>query len=421
MRYIVYLIAFSIFLLVGSSAFFNARRHRYLLKTDASYLFFISLFIVLMRLRIVLNNHLLNMDECVYLSEVLTLHIDPIFYRSVEGLTSGALNIYFLYLIDLILGRPTDYTVTHVAALVCHLGLITGLFKGLRIFYPVTISVFSVLPLVLFLSFTINNDFLHYHSEVLGIVMSAWALYFALRFNKNKRVADALILAFISGLTVFTKLQILPLIAVINIFVIFSFLMRTDNSLHDRLRTLAWYLFSGLIIPISLLIYLYWNHLFESFWFYYIKVNLAYSGQAPLFQSLRRLSYSVFDSNTDIQVSLFWITSGLIIIGNLFAYLKPAYRKNHLYFLNLCMLIAALYAIQKPNNFFPHYYTIAFVPIVFITGSILTTLSEIYHYNLAVYLVNTYCALTIVVMLVNLSDFFLETTTTLLFTSMVLR
>ena len=118
----------------------------------------------------------LNVDEGMLLAGARRLVYDPVFWRSVDGCTSGPLNYYSL-LLPRLLGLPFDFATTHLMNALCFGSVLVLLYLCARLLLPEAAARLSVLPvLVAVMSFRIG-DFIHYTSECVSIFLIALATW----------------------------------------------------------------------------------------------------------------------------------------------------------------------------------------------------------------------------------------------------
>lgn len=71
--------------------------------------------LLLLRLPSIVYNEEISVDKSQMIAHAITLKVDPIYFRSVDGTTGGPLSSYFLVL-PILLGFPPNYTVARMCA-----------------------------------------------------------------------------------------------------------------------------------------------------------------------------------------------------------------------------------------------------------------------------------------------------------------
>jgi len=121
----------------------------------------------------------LNPDESGMLAGAITLRHDPVFWRSVDGITSGPLNYYALLPLNL-LGVPLNYFGARLTALLMVWGALSATCAMLRSTYGTRIARVAILPALVFFAAATDVDFVHYSSEhpsLLFAGVGVWLLW----------------------------------------------------------------------------------------------------------------------------------------------------------------------------------------------------------------------------------------------------
>lgn len=140
--------------------------------------------------------HELNVNESQFIAGALALRHDPVFWRSLETTTSGPLNTYVLLPAGTLLGEDSYFTARLTAALLIGLSLILVhaiLVRG----YGRGGARLAVFPALLFESFTLHDDSLHYSSELMPMALLAVGLYL---WTRRLATGDRLGLNLIGGI-----------------------------------------------------------------------------------------------------------------------------------------------------------------------------------------------------------------------------
>ena len=311
-----------------------------------------GLLLLVMRLPVVVFNHELNPDESQIISQALTLRQNPIFWQSVDGTTIGPLDIYLLTLVKFF-GGNIDYSTAHAAALGCSLVSLLFFSLSIRNFFNESTAKLAVIPVILFLAFTQETDFIHYTSEQVPLVLLTSSLWLSSSIYKgNTSKWFVFLLGFILGMIPFAKLQA-SLQAVYLGMGIFLVLLQ-----RRQIKSTFTLILGGLTFPILVFIFLISFGLLPSFVEFYIKGNLVYASSGN--------TKSIFSQFVDILVLspnfLKYLSSlaGLILIGAF------SVRKNVdrwlLGFLFGWVLVS-IYAITKSGNPFVHYLNLLIYPL----------------------------------------------------------
>ncbi len=186
----------------------------------------------------------LNPDESQFIAGALTLQHDPIFWRSVDGMTAGPLTSFALLPI-LWLGLPLDYFAARVMALLA-LGLTFTLCYRLILAHSHRRAAsLGLLPAGLFFAAVTDVDFNHFSSEVVPLVLLSGAALALWRPGAPSRRA-LFCGGVLAGLTPWAKLQSAPLGAVIVLIALWR-VLRAESSTGRWPRSLL--LVGSTLIP----------------------------------------------------------------------------------------------------------------------------------------------------------------------------
>lgn len=147
-----------------------------------------------------------NPDESQFVAGAMALARDPVFWRSVDGVTSGPLDFYALLPLHW-LGLPLDYFGARITAVVLTWGTLLLLYRTFRRYGEPAVAQVAVLPAATFFAAASAPDFVHYSSELTPLALLALALVW---IEHRPRTS-----AFVAGFLPWAKLQAGPLAAVL--------------------------------------------------------------------------------------------------------------------------------------------------------------------------------------------------------------
>src|SRR2546428_7937740 len=154
-----------------------------------------------------------NIDESQMIAQAIKYWTAPIPWLHVDGTTSGPVNSYWL-LGPALFGVPAGYVSARMMGLACvwiflwFNILIARARAGLR---P---ALFISMPFVAFFAFIRETEFIHYSSEHVPLALLSVQVYLCdrvIRTEDGGSARDRWILALISGVIPFTKLQATPI------------------------------------------------------------------------------------------------------------------------------------------------------------------------------------------------------------------
>lgn len=330
------------------------------------------LLLVVMRMPSILYNRELNVDESQLLAQAITLQQDPVYGRAVDGTSIGPVNSYLL-LIPSAFGLPLDYTAARlVAVLLIDLSLLLFYQSLLRFTTPI-VSRLSFLPVLLFFAWTTEPNFLHYSSELSSLVILTGCFSLAVRILRQTTPPSLLLLAGLSclaGLTVYCKLQALPIVGMILITLTF-YLWRIQH--WTALKPL-FVMAAGFLLPtVVMFVQAYWFKTTDYFIDYYFVGNLTTYAQiyahVPLvsqgFTSKLVRFPSFLKQYADLLIFLVF-NGGLIIGATLFMRRFQWRSQTGAHWLSLLTgltILGALWSVVTPGTEFGHHLLLLVFPL----------------------------------------------------------
>ncbi len=325
----------------------------------------------------------LNPDESQMIAGAIKLCKDPVFWRSVDGTTSGPLNYYPLVLFSL-LGIKIEYAAVRIVGLILIMISLTCSYYALRQLYDSIIVRLAFMPLVASVAFMIRSDYVHYSSEHVSIaILSVSLLIFCKLYSrglKNNKIL-ILLLGFSLGLVPFAKPQAVPIAFAISLaFLHFLYTSKRDKFISNFLLfTLAAILFTSFIT-----IYVFVFSIQDVFWISYIEQNIYWATiKGNYFEKMLNLFKMLINSK---DLSILFIVTIISLIG--FAallinkYYSTSMKRNKLkldifFYYGLFFLVSAIYSVMQPGNAFRHYLLLLVMPSGFLVGVIA---GEFYKY-----------------------------------------
>jgi hypothetical protein len=182
-----------------------------------------------------------NPDESQILAGSITLSHDPVFWRAVDGTTSGPLNFYALLPIHW-LGAPIDYFTARLTGLLLVWAALLAAYSLLKRNYGLAAARLGILPAAVFFGLVHEWDFIHYSSEHVSIALFAVAA--CLLWDRTVAGGRAFCLGgLIAGLMPWAKLQAGPLGFVL--IVLGCYRCYSASRPGEKLRHLLPFLFSA--------------------------------------------------------------------------------------------------------------------------------------------------------------------------------
>lgn len=211
----------------------------------------ILLMFVAWRWPLMIANYELNPDESQFIAGALTLRHDPVFWRSVDGMTSGPLVSYVLVPV-LWLGLPLDFMAARCVGLIALWLVFAVSYRQLLAHYNRRAASLGVATAAFLFAATTNADFNHYSSELVPIALlaitSALLIRPAMMAGSNATLFAG---SFCAGLTPWAKLQSAPIAAAIVLISLVRIIANRTLSTPLKRKAL-WAILGGSLLPAAL-------------------------------------------------------------------------------------------------------------------------------------------------------------------------
>jgi len=307
--------------------------------------------IVLMRLPAIFFNQELNPDESQMIAHAITLKQDPVYWQSADGATTGPLNSYFLALFG-VFSSSIDYKLAHTVSLICALLSLLLFYQSVKIFCSKPTSRFVLLAPIFFLSFGQSDQFTHYSSEQLPVVLLNLSLWLAsiIYTNNQTKWWVYVTLGFVLAAVPFAKLQA-------SLQALFIGLAVMALLFHRKKRANIFGLVAGalsfLLVTAALLIQF---NVIADFLEFYIQGNLVYAAngkEGNIISHFFRLLYGE-------DFMIYAITIMLFLLPR-FGNLKASFDLS-LFLFALIWLLIGMYSVSVPSRPFGHYLNLLIYP-----------------------------------------------------------
>lgn len=326
-----------------------------------------------------------NVDESQWIVSAATLVHDPYFWRSVDGTTSGPLNVWLPALMYY-LGFGLDYTTLRLwGLLTCALPTAWLLLATFRHQVGERVARLAIIPVATCLALTTDPDGVAFNSEQLPMTVLALAGFLLSRVFRDAGPGQSpgwgwpLALGVVLGCLPYTKLQATPIGLVLAVWGLAGLFSNVYTPATSRFRWLTAFILGGLVPTVLVGIYLLATDLTEYAVRSYLLVNLEYAQTGSWGAGTVDWADRVLIRLPEIYGSMrstnwFWrlglLLSGLWIVKLVFLPAKIHPVANRLWFIGSACLVS-LYAILQPGNSFPHYQWLSFVPVSWLIGEML--------------------------------------------------
>jgi hypothetical protein len=335
--------------------------------------------VVFMRLPVVVFNQELNPDESQIIAQGLTLSVDPVFWRSVDGTTGGPLDSYLL-LIPGWLGFTFDYIAARITGLVLILATLWLLFRTLERWFGEDVARWAWLPSLVLLAMTQNVDLVHYSSEHLPIFLLGLLYYWYAGLQQQAVPSQSRIflVGLVAGMVPFGKLQAVPMMFCVGLFVAIDVLTRRNLTVRQKTGRLVGLVLGGMTFPLLVVALTSLTGVFDDMITFYIIANFNYGGgDGQAWAHLLRLPAffrKIEEFNWFVWLSLLLgITFVAFLLRNQFRLITT--WKIWLFLLTLIGF--TFIAITRTGSEYTHYLLFLIAPIGLMNGWFL---SEIQNY-----------------------------------------
>lgn len=324
----------------------------------------------------------LNADESMFLASARKLLYDAIFFRSVDGGTSGPLN-YYAAVLPRLVGLPFDYSTTHLMNGVYFGAALVFLYLTARTLLPEFYARLSVLPALGAVMEFRHGDLLHYSSECVSVFLIAAGSYLLISAMGNPTPWRFVLLGVAVALLPFAKLQSGPCALILGGF---GFVLARRQRIFLLLGV------AGTAGAILLLIVGFGQ--FQEFLTTYIQYNIGYANSTlmPPWTLDRFLKF--FNRAQEIAVLLKVTAANLLLIavteGIRWARKRERVHADFVWLFGLALFAASLYQVYRPMRDFTHYWLyIVFPAALLLIIGLRTLVAQAAAINAGVFLLLT--------------------------------
>jgi hypothetical protein len=311
-----------------------------------------------------------NPDESQIIAGAITLTRDPVFWRAVDGTTSGPLNFYALLPLHW-LGAPLDFFSARFTGLLLVWVALFASYIALTINYSMRAARLAILPAVVFFALVHEGDFVHYSSEHVSLALFACAVAFISGARASGKWGSSCFLAggFIAGLMPWAKLQSAPLGLTLVVWgaCCYYYSEARNSSSMQKCVGLSVFLICAAIPSLLFLAVILITNQTDVFVQNYVVQNLLYVGGGnSVSDTIARLWH--FAQETHLLPTLMLAQGIALVIGSVWL-LK--HRKGPDFFWSGGALFSAvaLISVLTPGRPFLHYTLFLVLPLTLWSGA----------------------------------------------------
>lgn len=308
----------------------------------------------------------LNPDESQLIAGAIALGHDPVFWRSVDGTTSGPLNFYALLPLRW-LGLPLDYFVTRLAGLLVITGALFACLRTLAAGYGRALAWLGVLPAAAFFATVTHPDLTHFSSEHIPLVLIAVPAWLLATRTPDDRVRLWAAL-FIAGAAPWAKLQTAPVALVLCGWAAWQIFREANTPLRDRLLRLAAAVACALVPTLFFVGLTAATGQLENAFRRYFLHNFVYVqvGTRSVSEAVRDMKHMAM---IDGRFPLLLVTVAGLLLAAVAYHAVRRVRPSTLFVVGALLTVAGIFAVIMPHREFLHYTLLLPVPFTLWLGA----------------------------------------------------
>ncbi|MEO6003882.1 MAG: hypothetical protein ABIZ04_05040 [Opitutus sp.] len=307
-------------------------------------------------------------DESQIIAGSITLTHDPVFWRSVDGTTSGPLNFYALLPIQW-LGAPINYFTTRLVGLFLVWVALVACYQTLKSAYGVLVGRVAVLPAVVFFSMIKEWGFVHYTSEHVSIALFSVAVaLLTIDFMRGSsggwRTCAGV---FLAGMLPWAKLQAGPLAATTVLWALWLCHRSSSDQPHQKIHRIIRTHLSAVLPSVLIMGAIVATGQTEPFYKNYIIHNVFYAGHGTsLLEALKGL-YA--QSERTRLLSAFLLSQVFIITWGAGILIWQRKRLDPVWIGAALFTLVAITSVLLPQRPFLHYTLFLILPLTLWGGA----------------------------------------------------
>lgn len=336
-------------------------------RADWLFALLLLAFLLAWRWPFLLAAHEYNLDESSLIAGAITLAHDPVFWRSLDGATSGPLNYYALLPLHLI-GLPLDYFTARLTGLLLIWGALLACYRLFRSMAPAGAARLAVLPAAVFFAAATDWDLVHYSSEHVSLFLTALAACCLFSGAGIPSAGTRLLLGgWAAGLLPWAKLQAAPLMAAFIGIKLWHILWARNSAQPERREWTRRLLTAAGAPSVVAIIAIAVSGQLENFFRGYLLQNIHYVGEPS---ASGHFLLSLFGLSRELgHIPLYFAGAALslLLCGSLYWHYRQ--RPGRMFVASAICFCASLFCVLAPRRAFLHYLLLAVVPLTWWTGA----------------------------------------------------
>lgn len=324
------------------------------------------------------NRELNNPDESQMLAGAIALQHDPVFWRSVDGNTTGPLDQWPLAALGA-LGVRLDYTNARLLAFALAWSTLLFTWLALRVRFDDGLARILILPPAALQIVTPFWDFIQYSSEHVPVALLAAATWLILAELypkiRHDRPARWLLAGVLLGAVPFAKLQGAPAglwLAVALVFLLFD----TSSPRRVRVRSAACLVGGAFVVPLAIAALILWHGLWADFWSAYIVNNYAYGQRFAGGWSHYVAGFLALVRNATGFELYFFPMVGAFLVALPWRVHRWSHAESRFNLIVFGLLAIAAWSVAAPGRNYTHYLQLIIAPLALATGALVGAIPE---------------------------------------------
>jgi hypothetical protein len=321
--------------------------------------------LVTWRLRPLLYDGEINVDESQVLSQALRYEIDPIPWRSVDGGSGGPLYTWAVCWAP-VLGLKFNYFAARITSLLCVFAMMAGITATLGELVTRRMALLLSFPTITLLLVSLNLDYLFYSSEQLPSAIMAWAVFLIAVETRKSSSLNAYLIGVLTGSLPFCKIQAGP--AAVYLWAVAAAVeVANAGGVLAARRVLVWLVIGGITVPALILAPVAVSGSWSEFTDLYLRAALSYKSSTSQTEGPNVGNFMMLLKSIPEFVSHFIVVSGVFIA--LLFYAAPKFLAGSLRSKALAVSVFGFgwilaYSIYRTGFLFPHYTQFLILPCV---------------------------------------------------------
>lgn len=318
-----------------------------------------------------------NPDEGFLIPGAMSLRHDFVFWRSVDGMTSGPLNFYALLPAGWLSGGDSYFS-ARLTALLLLTGALLFAHQTIACYFGRTVARIATWSTLCFEALSLNPEFLHYSTELLPVFLLSAAFYLSTAATElsSRSRWKSFTIGLLLGAVPFAKLQAAPIAAIGGMIVFareaFQARRHAEGAAMRCVALLAGAGVTGLFFFIMLTSTGYLGGAFDS----YFRRNIDYvqAGRSSLPDLLRSMRDGLRAPGTLFTP---WFAGNLLMVLGVLAWLRPRERRvRDLLTGAVVFLLVSAVCVVTPRRPFLHYLQFMVIPVTLVLGASLALLLQ---------------------------------------------